>query len=42
MDIGLFATEMKTLDGRFVLVPNSQLWNVPVTNFRGMKPVASI
>ncbi len=33
MDIGLFATEMKTLDGRFVLVPNSQLWNVPVTNF---------
>jgi small conductance mechanosensitive channel len=33
MDIGLFATEMKMLDGGFLLVPNSQLWNVPVTNF---------
>lgn len=32
-EIGLFATEMKTLDGKFVLTPNSQLWNVPVTNY---------
>lgn len=32
-EIGLFATELKTADGVFVLAPNSQLWNTPVTNF---------
>ncbi len=32
-DIGLFATEMKTLDGLFRLVPNTLLWNVPITNY---------
>ncbi len=32
-DIGLFVTEMKTLDGLFRLVPNTLLWNVPITNY---------
>jgi small conductance mechanosensitive channel len=32
-EIGLFATEMSTGDGVFMLVPNSQLWNTSVTNF---------
>ena len=32
-EIGLFATELKTLDGLFVLSPNSELWNTPVTNY---------
>lgn len=32
-EIGLFATELQSGDGLFVLVPNSQLWNAPVTNF---------
>ena len=32
-DIGLFATEFKTLDGLFVLAPNSSVWGSPVTNF---------
>lgn len=32
-EIGLFATELKTLDGLFRMAPNSQLWNVPVTNY---------
>jgi len=32
-EIGLFATELKTFDGLFVLSPNSELWNSPVTNF---------
>lgn len=32
-EIGLFATEMQTGDGVYMLVPNSQLWNTPVTNF---------
>lgn len=32
-DIGLFATKMKTLDGLFRLVPNTLLWNVPITNY---------
>ncbi|MEM5494725.1 mechanosensitive ion channel domain-containing protein [Hoeflea sp. AS16] len=31
--IGLFATELKTLDGLYRMAPNSQLWNVPVTNY---------
>jgi small conductance mechanosensitive channel len=32
-EIGLFATELKTFDGVFVMAPNSQLWNSPVKNF---------
>lgn len=32
-EIGLFATELKTYDGLFVLAPNSELWNSPVTNY---------
>ncbi|MBW6420613.1 mechanosensitive ion channel [Rhizobium sp. XQZ8] len=33
VDVGLFATELKTADGVYRLAPNSTLWNVPVTNF---------
>ncbi|WP_164749760.1 mechanosensitive ion channel domain-containing protein [Nitratireductor alexandrii] len=33
VEIGLFATELKTVDGLFVLAPNSELWNSPVTNY---------
>lgn len=33
VEIGLFATELKTFDGVFVMAPNSQLWNSPVTNY---------
>ncbi len=32
-EIGLFATELKTIDGLFVLAPNSQLWSSSVTNY---------
>ena len=32
-DIGLFATELKTFDGIYVLAPNSSLWNTAVTNY---------
>ncbi len=32
-ETGLFTTELKTLDGLYRTVPNSQLWNVPITNF---------
>lgn len=32
-EIGLFATELKTEDGLFVLAPNSELWKLPVVNF---------
>ncbi|MGJ8571325.1 MAG: mechanosensitive ion channel family protein [Hoeflea sp.] len=32
-EIGLFATELQTLDGLYRMAPNSQLWNVPVTNY---------
>lgn len=33
VEIGLFATELKTPDGLYRLAPNSTLWNVPITNF---------
>lgn len=33
VEIGLFATEIKTLDGLFVFAPNNELWNTPVTNY---------
>ena len=32
-EIGLFATEFKTVDGLFVLAPNSDLWSQPVKNY---------
>jgi small conductance mechanosensitive channel len=32
-EIGLFATELRTGDGLFQLVPNALLWNTPVKNF---------
>lgn len=32
-EIGLFATELKTFDGLYVLAPNAELWNTPVTNY---------
>jgi len=31
-EIGLFATTLRTVDGVFVLAPNSTLWNQPVRN----------
>ncbi|MDQ0454190.1 mechanosensitive ion channel family protein [Rhizobium paknamense] len=33
VEIGLFATQLKTADGVYRLAPNSTLWNVPITNF---------
>ena len=33
IEIGLFATELRTPDGLYRLAPNSTLWNVPITNF---------
>lgn len=32
-EVGLFATELKQVDGVFVLAPNSELWNKAVTNY---------
>ena len=32
-EIGLFATELRTADGLYLLAPNSTLWNTPITNF---------
>jgi small conductance mechanosensitive channel len=32
-EVGLFATQLKTADGVFVLAPNSQLWNSSVVNY---------
>ncbi|WP_435528185.1 mechanosensitive ion channel family protein [Martelella mangrovi] len=32
-EVGLFATELKTIDGLFRLAPNSTLWNVSITNY---------
>ena len=32
-EVGLFATELRTGDGLFQLVPNALLWNTPVKNF---------
>lgn len=36
-EIGLFATELRTGDGLFQMVPNSLLWNTPVKNFSRLK-----
>ena len=32
-EIGLFATKLRSVDGVYVLEPNSTLWNQPVRNF---------
>lgn len=32
-EIGLFATEMKTADGLYLMAPNSTLWNTPIINY---------
>lgn len=32
VEVGLFATELETADGLFLLAPNSTLWNTPITN----------
>lgn len=32
-DIGLFATRMTTVEGLFVFVPNSELWNKKIVNY---------
>jgi small conductance mechanosensitive channel len=32
IEIGLFATEMKTVEGLYLMAPNSTLWNTPITN----------
>ncbi|MER8973433.1 MULTISPECIES: mechanosensitive ion channel domain-containing protein [unclassified Mesorhizobium] len=32
-EIGLFATTLRTVEGVYVLAPNSTLWNQPVRNF---------
>lgn len=32
-EIGLFATRLRTIDGIYILAPNSTLWNQPVRNF---------
>ena len=33
MDIGLFTSELKTADGVYIMVPNSNLWNTNITNY---------
>jgi small conductance mechanosensitive channel len=32
-EIGLFATSLRTVDGVYILAPNSTLWNQPVFNY---------
>lgn len=32
-EVGLFATELKTKDGLYLMAPNSTLWNAPIVNF---------
>lgn len=33
VEIGLFGTRLRTADGVYVFVPNSQLWNSAITNY---------
>jgi small conductance mechanosensitive channel len=33
LEIGLFATQLRTYDGVFIFVPNSKLWNARISNF---------
>ena len=35
--VGLFATRILTMDGLFVFVPNSNLWNTRITNYSKQK-----
>jgi small conductance mechanosensitive channel len=35
-EVGLFATEILRVDGVYVFVPNSDLWNKPVSNLSRM------
>ncbi len=37
VDVGLFATELRTADGVYRLAPNSTLWNVPITNYSRLR-----
>lgn len=37
IEVGLFATELRTAEGVYRLAPNSTLWNVPITNFSRLK-----
>lgn len=32
VEVGLFATELRTADGLYLLAPNSTLWNTPIVN----------
>jgi len=32
IEVGLFATELRTADGLYLLAPNSTLWNTPIVN----------
>ncbi|MBB3595935.1 small conductance mechanosensitive channel [Rhizobium sp. BK529] len=32
IEVGLFATELRTADGLYLLAPNSTLWNTPIIN----------
>lgn len=36
-DIGLFATRLRTIEGVYILAPNSTLWSEPVYNFNRNK-----
>ena len=36
-EIGLFATELRTYDGLYMLVPNASLWNTPVPHYSRLK-----
>ncbi len=33
LEVGLFATELRTYDGVFIFVPNSRLWNAKIMNY---------
>lgn len=33
VDLGLFATELRTAEGVFIFAPNSTLWNTQIQNF---------
>ncbi|WP_313606779.1 mechanosensitive ion channel domain-containing protein [Rhizobium sp.] len=32
VDVGLFATELRTTEGLYLMAPNSTLWNTPIVN----------
>ena len=33
VEIGIFSTQLKTADGVFIMVPNSNIWGAAITNF---------